>query len=586
MPKTAQNMVKPRRVRRGRKRPVYRFLGDQPYTQPNDPLGYDHLVERLSTLITESRSSTPFVIGIEGPWGVGKSSVMLKLRDRLRKDGLTTVYYNAWNHEGRRGATEALLKTVLGALDGDILQRWMRFNRNEKWKRAFVGLLRFPLLALAARVGLGNAVDKVWDRLEKSVEAANDFHERFSAAMGEWSAQNPAGHEPGLLVVFIDDLDRCSDKSVMEILTAVKLYLTVPRCVFVIGYDRLAVDELIHRRIAQSKMVRGSMYLEKMIQVPFSIPQPNPDAAQACLEQYLHEARVAALFGGCEDIIIKGTDGNPRKMKRFINVFLLRWLVGEAAGLEAPPDLLALLLLLNFHDRGFSFLVERDFGVVDSFGDYVRISKAVDQAPHAAVLDGEIRSLIMEKSYFHVADDSQSREELRESLRAAFRPSFQGYCQDERLCDLVLSIRSAASGVPVEAAEEAAKAYREAAQIAAEMEPEAPPPSGRLPQTCKEGLMEMPTTFKAAKAAGVHAVIQFKMTGPEPGDYYLEVKEGNCTATEGEHASPSVTINAPSDVWLKIMRRELDATTAFMSGQFTFTGDMGTLMQMGSWFEQ
>ena len=108
----------------------------------------------------------------------------------------------------------------------------------------------------------------------------------------------------------------------------------------------------------------------------------------------------------------------------------------------------------------------------------------------------------------------------------------------------------------------------------------------QLPETCKEGLLGMPQTFKADKAAGVTAVIQFKVTGAEPGNYYLEVKEGKCTATEGEHASPVVTINTPSDVWLKIMRRELDATTAFMSGQFTFTGDMGTLMQMGSWFEQ
>ena len=582
MRKTAPNSAKPRRARRTRRRAAYRFLGDQPYTQPNDPLGYDHLVERLGTLIAESRSSTPFVIGIEGPWGVGKSSVMLKLRDRLRKDGLTTVYYNAWNHEGRRGATEALLKTVLAALDADILQRWMRFDRNEKWKRASVTLLRFPVLALAARVGLGNAVDKVWDRLEKSVEVANDFQDRFSEAMQKWSARNPAGDGPGLLVVFIDDLDRCSDKSVVEILTAVKLYLTVPRCIFVFGYDRMAVDELIHRRIAQSKMIKGSMYLEKMIQVPFSIPQPNPDAARACLDQYLQEAGVARLFAGCEDIMIKDTDGNPRKMKRVINVFLLRRMVEEAAGFATPPVLLALHLLLNLHDRGFSFLVERDVSVIEHFGDYVRISRAIDQAPNVALLAKEMRSLIMEKSYFHVGDDSQSREGLRESLRAAFPPSYQAYCQDERLCHLVLSIGDAASGLSREEAERVAKVSQEPI----EREPEGPAPTGRLPETCKEGLMGMPTTFKADKAAGVSAVIQFKVTGPHPGDYYLEVKEGNCTATEGEHARPSVTINTPSDVWLKIMRREIDATTAFMSGQFTFTGDMGTLMQMGSWFEQ
>ena len=108
----------------------------------------------------------------------------------------------------------------------------------------------------------------------------------------------------------------------------------------------------------------------------------------------------------------------------------------------------------------------------------------------------------------------------------------------------------------------------------------------QLPETCKEGLLGMCQAFQPDKAAGASAVIQFKVTGAESGNYYIEVKEGKCAATEGEHASPTVTINTPSDVWLKIMRRELDATTAFMSGQFTFTGDMGTLMQMGSWFAQ
>jgi len=96
----------------------------------------------------------------------------------------------------------------------------------------------------------------------------------------------------------------------------------------------------------------------------------------------------------------------------------------------------------------------------------------------------------------------------------------------------------------------------------------------------------MPEVFRPERAAGVSAVIQFKVTGAEAGNWTITVKDGKCAVTEGEAASPNVTINTPSDVWLKILRRELDGATAFMSGQFTFTGDMGILMQMGSWFEQ
>ena len=108
----------------------------------------------------------------------------------------------------------------------------------------------------------------------------------------------------------------------------------------------------------------------------------------------------------------------------------------------------------------------------------------------------------------------------------------------------------------------------------------------QLPSTLKEGFTNMPQVFRPERAAGVNAVIQFKVTGAEPGNWNITVKDGKCAVAEGEVASPNVTINTPSDVWLKILRRELDGATAFMSGQFTFTGDMGILMQMGSWFEQ
>ena len=107
-----------------------------------------------------------------------------------------------------------------------------------------------------------------------------------------------------------------------------------------------------------------------------------------------------------------------------------------------------------------------------------------------------------------------------------------------------------------------------------------------LPNTVKEIMEGMSQAFQPDKAAGANATIQFNFTGAEPGNWEVKVADGKCEVKEGTAASPTVTINSPSDVWLKITRRELDGATAFMSGQFTFTGDMGILMQMGSWFEQ
>ena len=104
------------------------------------------------------------------------------------------------------------------------------------------------------------------------------------------------------------------------------------------------------------------------------------------------------------------------------------------------------------------------------------------------------------------------------------------------------------------------------------------------PNSIKEVMDGMPQAFDAGKAGGANATIQFNFTGPEAGNYTAKIADGTCDVTEGTADNPTVTINSPSDVWLKIIRGELDGATAFMSGQFTFTGDMGVLMQMQSWF--
>ena len=108
----------------------------------------------------------------------------------------------------------------------------------------------------------------------------------------------------------------------------------------------------------------------------------------------------------------------------------------------------------------------------------------------------------------------------------------------------------------------------------------------QLPNSVKEIMNGMSQAFQPDKAAGANATIQFNFTGAEPGNYTVRVADGKCDVSEGTADNPTVTINSPSDVWLKITRRELDGATAFMSGQFTFTGDMGVLMQMQNWFQQ
>ena len=105
-----------------------------------------------------------------------------------------------------------------------------------------------------------------------------------------------------------------------------------------------------------------------------------------------------------------------------------------------------------------------------------------------------------------------------------------------------------------------------------------------LPKTAKELVMRMPGRFNKEAAGDLRTTIQFKLDGDGGGNIYLSIADQQCTATEGEIASPALTIIAPADVWMKMMRGEINHVQAMMNGFYKVDGDMDLLMKMGKLF--
>jgi putative sterol carrier protein len=94
----------------------------------------------------------------------------------------------------------------------------------------------------------------------------------------------------------------------------------------------------------------------------------------------------------------------------------------------------------------------------------------------------------------------------------------------------------------------------------------------------------MPTVFQPEVIPGLAAVIQFDVTGEEPGQYFLKIESGQCHAFLGEHPQPQLTIHTPSSVWLRISRGELDGANALLTGEYVADGDMNLMMKFGRLF--
>src|SRR5206468_8696028 len=73
------------------------------------------------------------------------------------------------------------------------------------------------------------------------------------------------------IVVFIDDLDRCSSTKVIETFETIKLFLNTPACTFVIGADAEKIKHEVGEVYSVSDTKRQKDYLEKIVQMSFRI---------------------------------------------------------------------------------------------------------------------------------------------------------------------------------------------------------------------------------------------------------------------------------------------------------------------------
>ncbi len=106
-----------------------------------------------------------------------------------------------------------------------------------------------------------------------------------------------------------------------------------------------------------------------------------------------------------------------------------------------------------------------------------------------------------------------------------------------------------------------------------------------MPLTIPDLMSKMPGAFLPEKAVGLDAMIQFKFTGAEVGNWYATIKDGKCVVAQGDAPSPKMTLTADSADYVKIFTGELDGMQAFMQGKIKLGGDLNLAMKLMQMFK-
>lgn len=386
-----------------------------------DLLDFKYMVNAVTSIV-KSPGLLPATIGVFGDWGSGKSSLIKMVqKDLEQEEGILCLTFNGWLFEGYDDAKTALMGTILDeivdhrklnekaqAIIKNLSKRidWFRLL-SYVGKKAVTFTVGGPAaLGLSAGADLTSLLTENLDKIkdmnpeklkeflkEASGEDQNirrsirDFHKDFAELLEQTKIKT--------LVVFIDDLDRCTPDTIIETLEAIRLFLFAPRTAFILGADERLVRYAVRRRFPELPGERaevGRDYLEKLIQFPIRVTA----LGRMELETYLgllfaklhltddrfEDSRTKALLRDNEllheitfnygiakevlgdvppeleeglslaatlaPVLHSGMNGNPRQCKRFLNTLLMRIQMAGSKNISLKLQVLAKLMVLEY----------------------------------------------------------------------------------------------------------------------------------------------------------------------------------------------------------------------------------------------
>ena len=272
-----------------------------------DFLNFNEAAESIKDLITE-KELMPISVGVFGDWGAGKSTILELTKASLETDEqeYIQVHFDAWTFQGYDDAKAALLETIASTLvkkaadDKNLSAKAIEFaGRIDKIR--LMGLLMDGGAALAGIPTMGG-IQKIMglfsggddgeldvDDVKGAVDGAKDVAKKNKGLIKDKKSFSPPKEIKEFrkaysdllkefdkpLIVYVDNLDRCSPFNAISTLEAIRLFLFLPNTAFVIAADedmiRLAVPEY-HKGASQRHQTD---YLDKLIQIPVHVPRPG-----------------------------------------------------------------------------------------------------------------------------------------------------------------------------------------------------------------------------------------------------------------------------------------------------------------------
>ena len=244
------------------------YSTDKPIdTCEQDLLGRASFSKQLGRAIYDYNGKDGLVIGLYGKWGSGKTSVinmavneMITLAEQENNMPLV-MKFAPWNYSDKDNLISIFFQSLKNKIE---------LQDNEKMKKQVGKALNdyagaFDALSLIPIVGSGVAA------ILKSVAQAQGTNLMQSADLEKTKEllESALVEAKKKIVIIIDDIDRLTNSQIRDVFQLVKQVADFSNVIYILAMDR----KVVRRALQEVHNIDGNEYLEKIIQVPFEIPE-------------------------------------------------------------------------------------------------------------------------------------------------------------------------------------------------------------------------------------------------------------------------------------------------------------------------
>ena len=285
----------------------------------HDALGRKESVEILARLIRSVQG--PGVFGIDADWGYGKTTFMRMLHQYLKNNNVPVVSFNAWESDYVSDPFTAIATELMDDLEKHAVETDAEEQKKKiqaalesakavmktRWPSMMKALLKqVPVageaLGEVASDFAGHYVDEKVSAYRDARKSVEEFRKALKA-IAQGSSENP---NEGLLVVMIDELDRCRPSYAVELLEVTKHLFSVDGVVFVVAVNLKQLAHSVQALYGPGFNARG--YLGRFFDVDIRLPQPD---RSRFIEETMNEVGIKAYLDSVPELEGRG---QPEKM--------------------------------------------------------------------------------------------------------------------------------------------------------------------------------------------------------------------------------------------------------------------------------